>query len=58
MRTSRSSCKGAGDGYQAVDLPYAGHELPMTVIIPGHWRFEAFEASLDAAVTSGPLGPR
>ena len=39
-----------GDGYQAVDLPYVGHELSMTVIVPDRGRFTEFEDSLDAAL--------
>ena len=48
MRTEQELLYGAGDGYQAVDLPYAGHELSMTVIVPDRGRFAAFEDSLDA----------
>ena len=36
--------------YQAVDLPYVGHELSMTVIVPDRGRFAEFEDSLDAAL--------
>ena len=50
MRTSEDFGYAAGDGYQAVDLPYVGHELSMTVIVPGKGRFAGFEDSLDASL--------
>ncbi len=36
------------DGYQAVDLPYVGHELSMTVIVPDRGQFREFEDALDS----------
>ncbi len=50
MRTSEDFGYAAGDGYQAVDLPYAGNELSMTVLLPDEGRFREFEESLDAAL--------
>ena len=50
MRTQQELPYAAGDGYEAVDLPYSGHELSMTVIVPDRGRFQAFEDSLDAAL--------
>ena len=50
MRTEEEFRHAAGDGYQAVDLPYVGHELSMTVIVPDRGRFREFEDSLDAAL--------
>lgn len=41
-----------GDGYQSVDLPYASHELSMTIMLPDLGRFGEFEDSLDAALAS------
>ncbi|MGI5915129.1 MAG: serpin family protein [Anaerolineae bacterium] len=38
-----------GEGYQAVALPYDGHELAMTILLPDAGAFDAFEADLDAA---------
>jgi len=35
-----------GDGWQAVDLPYTGHELSMLVIVPDAGRFEEIEGRL------------
>ena len=50
MRTSEDFGYAAGDGYQAVDLPYLGHELSMPVIVPDRGRFREFEDSLDAGL--------
>ncbi len=50
MRTSEDFGYAAGDGYQAVDLPYVGHELSMTVIVPDRGGFREFEDSLDASL--------
>lgn len=38
----------AGDGYQAVELPYDGREFSMLIFLPEPGGFEKFEASLDA----------
>lgn len=38
---------GAGDGWQAVELPYRGDEVSMFVVVPEE--FAAFEAALDSA---------
>ncbi|HUU83864.1 MAG TPA: serpin family protein [Phycisphaerae bacterium] len=43
----------AGDGYQAVELPYEGNELSMVIILPDADRFEEFDGSLDAQTISG-----
>ena len=37
------------DGYQAVELPYAGGTAAMTLLVPDEGRFAAFESTLDAA---------
>ncbi|MBW2699884.1 MAG: hypothetical protein JRF33_03610 [Deltaproteobacteria bacterium] len=39
-----------GEGYKAVELPYAGEELSMLVLLPDPGEFYAFEASLAAEV--------
>ncbi len=38
----------AGQGYQAVELPYTGGELSMVVILPERGRFEEWAGALDA----------
>jgi len=37
-----------GAGYQAVDLPYKGGAMSMTILVPDEERFGEFESSLDA----------
>jgi serine protease inhibitor len=59
MSQSESLAYGAGDGYQAVRLPYAGG-LSMVVIVPAAGKFAAFERSLDGTtlrrITDGLSG--
>ena len=52
MKTEEEFRYASGDGYQAVDLPYVGHELSMTVMVPDRGRFAEFEDSLDSALVS------
>lgn len=40
----------AGDGYQAVELPYAGRELAMLVLVPDEGRFPDVEDALNEAL--------
>ncbi len=40
---------GTGDGWTAVDLPYLGRDLWMTVIVPADGRFGEVEAGLDGS---------
>ena len=37
-----------GNGYKAVELPYEGRKIAMTIIVPDVGNFEQFEAALDA----------
>ena len=37
-----------GDHYQAVELPYDGHELSMVILLPGQESFRAFEDGLSS----------
>ena len=39
-----------GEGYQAVDLPYNGSEVSMTILLPDKGRFRQFEDSIDATL--------
>ncbi len=41
-----------GDGYQAVELPYDGREMSMTILLPNEGRFGEFEESMNAALLS------
>jgi len=41
---------GQGDGYQAVELPYAGGTSAMDIIVPDEGNFEAFESSFDKGI--------
>ena len=50
MKTEEGFGYAAGDGYQAVDLPYIGNELSMTILLPDRGRFGAFEDSLTGAL--------
>ncbi len=45
-----------GQGYQAVQLPYDGHQLSMVILLPEAGEFEALEASLDTAGLQAILG--
>ena len=48
MRQTERLGYAAGDGYQAVSLPYDGRELEMVVLLPDGGKFAEFEKSLDA----------
>ena len=56
MRSTARFGYAMGEGYQAVDLPYDGNELSMTILLPDRGRFREFEESLDAALLSRILG--
>lgn len=38
-----------GDGWQAVELPYAGDTAAMTILLPAEGNFEQFDSTLDSA---------
>jgi serpin B len=48
MEQSESFGYAHGEGYQAVELPYAGMKLSMVILLPEAGRFQAFASSLDA----------
>lgn len=52
MRLNEDLAYAAGDGYQAVELPYTGHQLSMVILLPDEGEMGTFEASLDAARVS------
>jgi serpin B len=56
MRQTESFGYTKGDDYQAVELPYDGHELSMVILLPQSNRFDAFEASLDLERLNTILG--
>jgi serpin B len=47
MRQTESFGYAEGAGYQAVELPYAGREMSMLILLPETGDFEAFEGGLD-----------
>ena len=46
----------AGDGYQAVELPYAGNTAAMDIIVPDAGRFEEIESALTGESLNEILG--
>ena len=50
MRLEEDLFHAAGDGYQAVDLPYVGNDLSMIILLPDGGRFSEFENALDASL--------
>lgn len=49
MRQTTNYAYAEGEGYQAVELPYDGHELSMLVVLPAPGTLETYESGLDAA---------
>ena len=45
-----------GDGYQAVELPYVGEDVSMTVLLPDAGSFREFEESMDGDLVAEILG--
>jgi serpin B len=56
MRQMESFGYAEGEGYQAVELPYDGHELSMVILLPEAGQFERFDGALDAGRVNGILG--
>lgn len=46
----------SGDGFQTIELPYAGETAAMTILVPDEGNFAAFESTLDAAKLNEILG--
>jgi serpin B len=46
----------SGDGFQAIELPYAGETAAMTILVPDEGNFAVFESKLDAAKLNEILG--
>ena len=44
-----------GDGYQVLELPYAGTSMSMDIFLPGAGAFDAFEQGLSAETTAAIL---
>jgi serpin B len=44
-----------GEGYRAVELPYAGYQLSMLILLPDEGAFDGLEAKLDAALVDSTL---
>ena len=55
MRQTEGFGYAQGDGYQLVELPYAGHELSMVILLPDEGGFQSVEESLDAATVDAML---
>ncbi|MCC6790523.1 MAG: serpin family protein, partial [Thermomicrobiales bacterium] len=47
---------GRGEGFQAIELDYAGSEFTFTIILPDDGQFETFESTLDAAALDTAIG--
>jgi serpin B len=55
MRQSEHFDYAAGDGYQAIQLPYDGYQTSMVILLPAQGEFGAFEGMLDAGVADSIL---
>ena len=57
MRQQSSLRYAAGNGYQAVELPYKGREMAMTILVPDSGGFSEFEGTISgeslAAIVDG-----
>jgi serpin B len=44
-----------GSGYRAVELPYAGRQLSMLILLPDEGKFDEVETELDPAMSEGTV---
>jgi serpin B len=56
MKQTESLGYASGEGYQAIELPYDGHELSMVVLLPDAGGFGGFEDALDAGRVDAIVG--
>jgi serpin B len=56
MHQVESFLYAAGDGFQAIEMPYNGGQLAMTIILPDAGRFADIEASVSPAFLDDVLG--
>jgi serpin B len=56
MKQTESFGYTAGEGYQAIELPYDGGELSMVILLPEAGQFEAFEETLNAQQVDSIIG--
>jgi serpin B len=56
MRSRGQLPYATGDGWQAVDLPYAGYELTMTVLVPDAGRLTDAEAQMAPSLLDAVVG--
>ena len=50
MHQTATFSHGAGDGYEAIELPYVGGQLSMLVIVPQEGSFESFQTRFNAGL--------
>ena len=55
MKQTESYGYAMGDNYQAVELPYDGHELSMVILLPQADQFKAFETALSSRQLSDTI---
>ena len=55
MRQQSNLRYAIGDGYQAVELPYTGGDVAMTILVPDSGGFREFEGSLDGGTVGAIL---
>lgn len=53
MRGTQDTRYGAGEGWEAVEIPYAGTPVSMFIVMPTEGTADTFETSLDGAALEG-----